>query len=142
VARRLGDWTAVSAAAEECLLGGCGEAPENNVSVRKAPEPLDYVGVPLGIACKPFIPVGPRECNAAFLVRQMLRMHERQIKELPLQMAYLLIVSSRNGAIRDRTREPFVGSGLMPESKHLVGFDLRVRRECAHNLISAVVIRL
>src|SRR5258708_30948430 len=66
---------------KECLFLGRRCAPQDAVTVRKAAEPADDIGMVLGIF--PVFGIGraAEQLDAAQLVGQMLRMHERHIEE-------------------------------------------------------------
>src|SRR5262245_40939372 len=73
-----------SACLEKALLVRPARTAQDRIAVREASEAPNDVGVPLGI-CREFsIAVVARELQAAFLVGKILRMHQRQIEELPL----------------------------------------------------------
>src|SRR5258705_13693523 len=56
-------------------------AVQNPIAMREAPEPANYVGVVFGVF-EVFRIAGPaEEFDAAKLVGQMLRMHERHVQE-------------------------------------------------------------
>jgi hypothetical protein len=57
-------------------------AAQGRVAMREAPEAANDIGVVLGVFTELIIAVAARQLQAAFLVRQVFRVHERQIEEL------------------------------------------------------------
>src|SRR5262249_42171578 len=95
--------------------------------MREATEAADDAGVLLGIF-QEFVRAGAaRELDAVLLVGELLRMHERQIEELPRIMRHLLVEPAREGARRNSTRQGIVlvGAGVAAEhvARELVEYD-------------------
>src|SRR5713101_4708193 len=87
-----------AAGVEEGLLLGPGGTAQHRVAVREAAED---VGMLLGIFGESIIAVAARQHQAAFLVRKILRMHERQIEKLALGMRELPVEAPGDRTIRD-----------------------------------------
>src|SRR5712692_3203949 len=122
-----------AAGVEEGLLLGPGGTAQHRVAVREAAEAADDVGMLLGIFGESIIAVAARQHQAVFLVRKILRMHERQIEKLALGMRELPVEASGDRTIRDGTGERVspVGAGVAAEhiARELVEHD--GERECA-----------
>src|SRR5215475_5513750 len=71
-----------SAAGQKSFFFRCGLASQQVVAMREAAEAADDLGVILGISEIFGIGLVSKQLDAADLVRQMLRMHERQIEKL------------------------------------------------------------
>src|SRR5207248_11434767 len=56
-------------------------AAQDRVAMRETSEAANDIGMPLGVFAELIIVVAARQLQAAFLVREVFRVHERQIEE-------------------------------------------------------------
>src|SRR5262245_5161749 len=73
-------------------------AAQDRVAMRESPEAANDTGMALGIFAELVIAVAARQLQAAFLVRQIFRVHERQIEELALGMRDLPVEAATDCA--------------------------------------------
>src|SRR3954447_1501814 len=106
---------------EEGLFFGRHFASQNAVTMRKASEPADDVGVPLGISDVLVVGGGAEQLDAAQLIGQMLRMHERHIEEFEQRRLDARIGAAVNRAARDLARLRVAGIGHGVIAKHVAG---------------------
>src|SRR5690242_482837 len=86
-----------SALIEKGLLLGRGRAAENAVAMGKAAEPADDIGVVFGIFQVTRIARFAKQIDAAELIGNLLRMHERHVEKLKQ-----VVVEARIRAAGDR----------------------------------------
>jgi predicted O-linked N-acetylglucosamine transferase (SPINDLY family) len=114
-----GPSTGKSALVEEGLLLRRRRATERGVAVRKPAEAADDVGVVLGIAHALGVVGEPAQGGAAFLIRQRLRMHERQVEEAPLRIGEGGIKAAGDSALGDAAGECIRHEGPRIATKHV-----------------------
>jgi hypothetical protein len=83
---------------------------QNIIAMGKAPEPADDVGMILGIAEIVAIARVTKQFDAALLVGQMLRMHERHVEKFQQGRLDTLVRAARDGAGRDLATSRASGS--------------------------------
>src|SRR2546423_274881 len=94
-------------------------AAQDRVAMRESPEAANDTGMALGVFAELIIAVAARQLKAAFLIRQVFRVHERQIEELALGMRDLPVEAAADCALGDAAGE-LVGRVRVPVvAKHV-----------------------
>src|SRR5207253_9402894 len=110
-----------AACLEKDLLVRSARAAQDRVAVREASEAPDDVGMLLGIFREFSIAVVARQLQAALLVGEIFRMHQRQIEELPLGVRQLPVEAAPKGAIGGRAGELVGRVTALITAEHIAG---------------------
>src|SRR5712691_10155244 len=110
-----------STVVEEGLLLRAGGAAQHRIAVREAAEAADDLGVLLGVFEEFVIAISARQFDAALLIRQMLRMHERQIEKLALAVRDLAVEPAGDRTAGNGTRERIGQIGARVAAEHVAG---------------------
>src|SRR4051794_21832998 len=94
-----------AAGIEKCLLLGGRDAAQCRVAVGKAAEAPDGLRMQLSVAREFIVAMSAGELEAAFLVGECLRVHERQIQKLALGLRQLPIEAARERPLGDGAGE-------------------------------------
>src|ERR1700750_312745 len=108
-----------AAGVEEGLLLRPGGAAQRRVAMREPPEATDDVGMALGVFRELIVAVAARERDAAFLIGDVFRVLERQIKELALGMGDLSVEPASDGAIGAGAGNPVGLVGAPVAAEHI-----------------------
>src|SRR5215813_8568406 len=108
-----------AAGVEEGLLLRPGGAAQRRVAVREPPEATDDVGMLLGVCHELIVAVTARELNAAFLIGEIFRVHQRQIEELALAVRDPPVEPASDGTIGDGAGDTIALVGALVAAKHV-----------------------
>jgi Acyclic terpene utilisation family protein AtuA len=93
--------TAEPASVEKGLFLGGSRATERAVPVREARKPADDIRVDFSMPQTVGIGAAAKKGDTAFLINEVLRVHERQVKELALHNRKFSIDPAADGPVRD-----------------------------------------
>src|SRR6185503_18518831 len=106
-----------AAGVEKGLLLRRRDAPQYRVTMGKAAEAANDVGMLLGVCHEFVVAVSARQVQASALIGQHFRVHERQIEEAALVLRHLPVEAALERTIGDgaRNRIRLVGTRLPTE---------------------------